>query len=88
MKFVRNVEVWVFGAFGALVAAACLDGSAERAQTRDRARTAAQVEQLVPAGEIERAEPAIDAMQPMYTVYVVGKRPSAAEKRAMRADAG
>ena len=34
------------------------------------------------------AEPQAGAAQPMYVVYVVGKRPSAAAKRAARAGKG
>ena len=75
----RNVEAWIFGAFGALVLAACLDGKDERAHPASRAG-------VVP--EMELAQPQAGSAQPMYVVYVVGKRPSAAEKRAARAGAG
>ena len=69
----RNVEVWIFGAFGALVLAACLDGKAERAPPASQAGV---------AREVELAQPQAGATQPMYVVYVVGKRPSAAERMA------
>jgi len=72
----RNVEVWIFGAFLVLGLVACLSGPAERA-----APAPVAVMNVVAEGEI--ALP-IDPRQPMYTVYVVGKRPTAAEKRALR----
>jgi hypothetical protein len=83
MGIARNVEVWIFGAFGGLVLAACLSGSSERAapaavEARAARGVAAETELVQPPG----------AAQPMYVVYVVGKRPSAAEKRAMRGKAG
>ena len=81
MKILRSAEIWIFGAFGALVAAACLDAPDERAMPGVRTSAAA-----VPG--IERVQPTIDPAQPMYIVYVFGKRPSAAEKRALRAGAG
>lgn len=70
MGFARNVEVWIFGALALLVLAACLDGKAERSPPASRAG-------VVP--EVELAQPG--AAQPMYVVYVVGKRPSAGEKK-------
>jgi len=76
MGIARNVEVWIFGAFGALCAAACLSGPAERAAP-------ATAVSVVPEGEL--LQPTAEEMQPMYVVYVVGKRLSAAEKRALRA---
>jgi len=75
----RNVEVWICGAFGALVLAACLDGKAERV----RPASAVSV-----VSEVELAPPQAGAAEPTYVVYVVGKRPSAAEKRAARAGKG
>lgn len=79
MGFARNAKVWIFGALIVLGAAACLSGPAERAAPAPMART---VDNAVAEGEL--AQPVIDPMQPMYVVYVVGKRPSAAEKRAAR----
>ena len=70
----RNVEVWIFGAFGALVLAACLEGNGEPAEPASRAGV---------APETELAQPQAGMAQPMYVVYVVGKRPSAAEKKPM-----
>jgi len=72
--FARNVEVWIFGAFGALVLAACLEGNVETAEPASRASV---------APETELAQPQEGMAQPMYVVYVVGKRPSAAEKKRM-----
>lgn len=83
MGIARNVEVWIFGAFGVLVLAACLSGPSERA-------TPAAVEARAARGavaETELVQPPGEA-PPMYVVYVVGKRPNAAEKRAMRGKAG
>ena len=75
----RNVEVWIFGAFLVLGLVACLGGPAERAAPAPLANAAVEGELASP----------IDPRQPMYTVYVVGKRPTAAEKQAMRKrDAG
>lgn len=78
MGIARNVEVWIFGAFGGLVLAACLGGPSERARPAAPAGAVAGVELAQPPG----------AAQPMYVVYVVGKRPSAAEKRKAAARAG
>ena len=78
----RNVEVWIFGAFGGLVLAACLDQPAERAAP------ASPASPVGVARETELAQPQAGSTQPMYVVYVVGKRPSAAEKRTARAGAG
>lgn len=77
----RNVEVWIFGAFGGLVLAACLDNPAERA---------APASQVSAVQEVELAQPGppMYAGEPANVVYVVGKRPSAAEKRAGRGGAG
>lgn len=84
MDIARNAEVWIFGALIVLGAAACLSGPAERAAPAPVARTSANA-----VAEGEPVEPVIDPMQPTYVVYVVGKRPSAAEKRALRrSDAG
>lgn len=84
MDIARNAEVWIFGALIVLGAAACLSGPSERAAPAPMARPGADA---VTEGEL--AEPAIDPMQPTYVVYVVGKRPSAAEKRmARKTDAG
>ncbi|MFC5480611.1 hypothetical protein [Massilia suwonensis] len=74
MHLARNVEVWIFGAFAGLAVVACLDRPAERT-----ARPASPVSVV---RETELAQPQAGAAQPMYVVYVVGKRPSAAEKRA------
>lgn len=93
MKFVRNVEVWVFGTFGALVAAACLHGPEDRVYRGSHVRTTPRAERVEAIGRAQRPEradqagPAIDALQPMYIVYVVGKRPNAAQKHAVRASA-
>lgn len=75
----RSAEVWIFAAFGALVLAACLEGTPRRAVAAGAAGTA-------PASAL--ALPHTDPAQPMYVVHVVGKRPSAAEKRALRSSAG
>lgn len=83
MGFARNAEVWIFGALIVLGAAACLSGPAERAAPAPMARTLpAAVGNAVAEGEL--AQPEIHPMQPMYVVYVVGKRPDAAQKRAAR----
>jgi hypothetical protein len=79
MGVARNAEVWIFGGLVALLLAACLDGKTERA------RPASAVSAV---SEVELAQPQAGSQQPMYVVYVVGKRPSAAEKRAMRASKG
>ena len=79
MGIARNVEVWIFGAFGALVLAACLDGKADKAQPASAVSA---------VSEVELAQPQAGSHQPMYVVYVVGKRPSAAEKRGARAGKG
>ena len=79
MDVARNAEVWIFGALAALVLAACLDGKTERARPASAASVAA---------DVELAPPQAGPAQPMYVVYVVGKRPSAAEKRAARAGKG
>jgi uncharacterized lipoprotein YbaY len=79
MGIARNVEVWIFGALGALVLAACLDGKVDKAKPASRVSA-------VP--EVELAQPQAGSNQPMYVVYVVGKRPSAAEKRAAPAGQG
>ncbi|MFC3456765.1 hypothetical protein [Massilia haematophila] len=83
MEFARNAEIWIFGAFIVLGAAACLSGPAERAAPAPTARTLPDaVSNAVAEGEL--AQPLIDPRQPMYVVYVVGKRPTAMEKRAAR----
>ena len=69
----RNVEVWIVGAFLVLGLVACLSGPSERAAPAPMANAAVEGEMALP----------IDPTQPMYTVYVVGKRPTAAEKRQM-----
>jgi len=79
MGVARNAEVWIFGAFAALLLVACLDGKTERARP-------ASAVSAVP--EVELAPPQAGSNQPMYVVYVVGKRPSAAEKRAAQAAKG
>ncbi len=85
-RVARNVEVWIFGAFAGLVLAASLDQPAERTTST---RVAAQVGATHESARAdELAQPQSGANQPMYVVYVVGKRPSSAEKRAARADAG
>jgi len=72
--FARNVEVWIVGAFGALVLAACLEGNGKPAEPASRAGV---------ARETELAQPQEGMARPTYVVYVVGKRPSAAEKKRM-----
>jgi len=74
MEFARNVEVWIFGAFGVLGLVACLSGPAERAAPAPVRTAVAEGEMALP----------IDPNGPMYVVYVVGKRPTAAQKRAAR----
>lgn len=76
MEIARNVEVWIFGAFGGLVLAACLGGPSERALPAVTA-AAAPVSAVV---ETELAQPPGTA-QPMYVVYVTAKRLNPAEKR-------
>ncbi len=73
----RNVEVWIFGAFAGLVVVACLDWPAERP-----ARPASPVSVV---RETELAQPQPGVAQPMYVVYVVGKRPAGAQRRAAHA---
>lgn len=80
MHIARNVEGWIFGAFGGLVLAACLSGPSERAAPAPA--TAVRV-----VADTGLAQPQ-GAEQPMYVVYVTAKRPSAAEKRALRGQAG
>jgi uncharacterized lipoprotein YbaY len=77
----RNVEVWIFGAFGGLVLAACLDNPSERAAPASQVSAVQEVELAQPAAPMYAGEPA-------YVVYVVGKRPSAAAKRTARGSAG
>jgi hypothetical protein len=77
----RNVEVWIFGAFGGLILAACLDKPAERAAPASQVSAVQEVELAPPGPQAVTAEP-------VNVVYVVGKRPSAAEKRAARGGAG
>lgn len=84
MEFARNVEVWIFGALAALVLAACLDGKTPRARPASAVSAVSEVELATPQAGSTQAE----STQPMYVVYVVGKRPSAAEKRALRASKG
>jgi hypothetical protein len=79
MRIVRKVEVWIVGAFGGLILIACLDKPAEKAKPASRVSA---------VSEVELAQPAPGSTQPTYVVYVVGKRPSAAEKRAARGGAG
>ena len=79
MGVARNAEVWNFGALAALLLAACLDGKTERARP-------ASAVSAVP--EVELAQPQAGSNQPMYVVYVVGKRPNAAEKRAPQSGKG
>jgi hypothetical protein len=91
-RVARNVEVWIFGAFAGLVLAACLDQPAERVESTRAAKLPSPASQVgvarepVQAGAL--AQPQAGYAQPMYVVYVTGKRPSLAEKRAARADAG
>jgi hypothetical protein len=83
IRVARNVEVWIFGAFGGLILMACLGKPAERTE---RARPASPVSAV---SEVELAQPGPQAgTEARYVVYVVGKRPSAAEKRAARGGAG
>ena len=79
MGVARNAEVWIFGALVTLLLAACLD------EKKERARPASPVSAV---SEVELAPPQAGSTQPMYVVYVVGKRPSAAEKRAAQASKG
>jgi hypothetical protein len=74
------------GAFGGLILAACLDKPAERAAPASQVSAVREVQDV----EVERAQPRPQALtaEPLKVVYVVGKRPSAAEKRAARAGAG
>jgi hypothetical protein len=87
-RVARNVEVWIFGAFAGLVLAACLDQPAERTETSRAASAARPASQVGVTRETELAQPQTGLTQPMYVVYVTGKRPSLAEKRAARAGAG
>jgi len=87
MEFARNAEIWIFGAFIILGAAACLSGPAERAAPAPVRHLPDAVSNAVAEGEL--TQPVVDPRQPMYTVYVVGKRPTAMERRAARkSDAG
>ena len=78
MEIARNVEVWIFGAFAGLVLAAGLSEPSERPAPAAPVSAVAETELAQPQG----------AEQPMYVVYVTAKRPSAAEKRAPRGQAG
>jgi hypothetical protein len=78
-RVARNVEVWIFGAFAGLV---------ERTETSRAASAARPASQVGVTRETELAQPQAGLAQPMYVVYVTGKRPRLAEKRAARADAG
>lgn len=73
MEIARNVEVWIFGAFGGLVLAACLGGPSQRALPATPVSAVAETELTQPPG----------ARQPVYVVYVTGKRLSPAEKRKL-----
>jgi hypothetical protein len=77
----RKVEVWIFGAFGVLILAAWLDRPAERRAPANQVNAVQEVQLAQPAAPMYAGEPA-------YVVYVVGKRPSAAGKRAARGGAG
>lgn len=81
MGIAHNVEVWIVGAFGALVLAACLDGP------RERAAPAVRTPPVETVADTGLAQPH-DAAQPTYVVYVVGKRPGAAGKRKAGERAG
>jgi uncharacterized lipoprotein YbaY len=83
----RNVEVWIFGAFVGLVLAACLDQPAERAAPASQVSAVQEVELAQPGAPAAAAGVAVTA-EPVNVVYVVGKRPGAAEKRAARGGAG
>jgi hypothetical protein len=83
MEIARNVEVWIFGAFGGLILAACLTGPQERTMARPVAAASA----VSAVAETELAQPQ-GATQPMYVVYVVGKRLTPAEKRKAGEHAG
>ena len=76
MGIARNVEVWIIGAFGGLILAACLTGPQERTMARPVPAASA----VSAVAETELAQPQ-GAIQPTYVVYVVGKRLSPAEKR-------
>ena len=81
LRFARNVEVWIFGAFGGLVLAACLSGPSERATPPAAAQDYAAAAAVGPAAET-------GLPQPTYVVYVTAKRLSPAEKRMARDQAG
>lgn len=83
MGVARNVEVWIFGAFGGLILMACLDKPAERPVPASRVGAVAEVELAQPQPGAQAA-----GTEARYVVYVVGKRPSAAEKRTARGGAG
>jgi hypothetical protein len=87
-RVARNVEVWIFGAFAGLVLAACLDQPAERPESTSATSATSPASQVGVARETELAQPQAGMAQPMYVVYVTGKRPSSAAKRAARAGAG
>ena len=72
MDIARNVEVWILGAFGALVLAACLGGPSERPLPAAPVSAVAETELAQPQGA-----------QPMYVVYVTARRLSPAEKRKL-----
>lgn len=73
MEIARNVEVWIVGAFGGIVLAACLGGPSQRALPATPVSAVAETEL--------RHEPG--SGQPMYVVYVTAKRLSPAEKRML-----
>ena len=72
MNIARNVEVLIFGAFGGLVLAACLGGPSERRLPAAPVGAVAETELAQPQGG-----------QPVYVVYVTGRRLSPAEKRKL-----
>ena len=88
LRFARNVEVWIFGAFGGLVLAACLSGPSQRAAPAvDAAPADAAATGVGAMAETELAQ-SHRAAQPTYVVYVTAKRLSPAEKRMARDQAG
>ena len=78
MEIARNVEVWIFGAFGALVLSACLAGPSERVAPAAMANAVEETALARPQA----------LSQPMYVVYVTAKRLSPEQKRALRDRSG
>jgi uncharacterized lipoprotein YbaY len=58
---VRNVEVWILGAFGGLILAACLDKPADRAAPASQVSAVQEVELAQPRAPAGAAGAAVTA---------------------------